>query len=119
MEALSPIVQAATTGTDWPAIAAAVSTGVVGLAGIVATFLSGKRTINAEDARARLAQKRQMYVGCLTAFAEMSNALSALDLAFPPAEQDAETWEITKTRYDKATDGMNAAVLLLELGAPR
>ena len=55
------VAMVASTGTDWPAVVAAISTGVVGLAGIVGTFRSGKRSINAENERARLAEKRRIY----------------------------------------------------------
>jgi uncharacterized protein YbjT (DUF2867 family) len=61
MEAISPVVQVVTGGTDWPAIVAAISTGVVGLAGIGGTLWSGKSSINAQDRRAELAQKRHIY----------------------------------------------------------
>ena len=42
MEATSPVVRVVTTGADRPAIAAAIATGVGGLASIVATFPSGQ-----------------------------------------------------------------------------
>jgi hypothetical protein len=75
MEAITPVVQVVTTGTDWPAIVAAIATGVVGLAGIVATFLSGKRSINAENKRVRLNEKRRIYATCLTAVNELLMAV--------------------------------------------
>jgi hypothetical protein len=61
MAVISPVVQVVSTGTDWPAIVAAISTGVVGLAGIGGTLWSGKRSITAEDRRAQLAEKRRIY----------------------------------------------------------
>jgi hypothetical protein len=76
-------VQVVTAGTDWPAIV----TGVVGLVGIVLAHLQGRysqrrqaedvqatldaatqdlrMSITAEDARARLADRRKIYVHCL------------------------------------------------------
>jgi hypothetical protein len=83
----APGVQIVTAGVDWPAIAAGISAGVVGIVGILATLSQGKRareaassdlhrsldatnknlitTINAENERARLATKRQIYTKCL------------------------------------------------------
>lgn len=34
LDVASPVIQVVTTGTDWPAIVAVISTGIVGLAGI-------------------------------------------------------------------------------------
>jgi len=56
----SPIVQVI-SGTDWAAIAAAISGGVVGLAGIIFASRQSSKTINADDERAILADKRQIY----------------------------------------------------------
>jgi len=77
------VVQVVTAGPDWPAIVAGISTGVVGLAGIAGTLWQGKRSteaaskdlkasldatadnlklgIQAENERARLAEKRKVY----------------------------------------------------------
>ena len=60
-------VEVVTTGTDWPAIVAAISTGVVGLAGIGGTIWSGTRRINTESERVRLAEKRRIYAAYHTA----------------------------------------------------
>jgi hypothetical protein len=87
MVAISPDVQVVTTGTDWPAIIAAITTGVVGVAGILATYWQGKRgqeaasknlstTINAENERAHLAEKRRIYARCLTTLWELENAIA-------------------------------------------
>lgn len=87
MEAITPVIQVVTSGTDWPAIVAAITGAVVGLAGIVATFLSGKRRINAENERARLAEKKRIYAACL-------NALNDLVVA-------VADWKLSKTELDK------------------
>jgi hypothetical protein len=60
-ELASPVVQVVTGGTDWAAIAAAISGGVVGLAGIIFGAHQASRTIGAEDERAVLTDKRQIY----------------------------------------------------------
>jgi hypothetical protein len=57
----SPVVQVVTSGTDWPAIVAAISGGVVALAGIIFAWRQSKMTITADDQRAVLADKRQIY----------------------------------------------------------
>jgi phage I-like protein len=61
----SPIVQVV-SGTDWAAIAAAISGGVVGLAGIIFASRQSGKTISAEDARIRLADKRRTYAAFQT-----------------------------------------------------
>jgi hypothetical protein len=97
MEAITPIVQVVTGGTDWPAIVAAITTGVVGLGGILATYWQGKRgqeaasknfstTITAENERARLAEKRRIYAACLNALNDL--AVAAADRKLSEAELD-------------------------------
>jgi hypothetical protein len=61
IEVASPLIQVVTSGTDWPAMWAAISGGVVGLAGIVFAWRQSKMTISADDERAILADKRQIY----------------------------------------------------------
>jgi hypothetical protein len=81
MTAISPAVQVVTGGTNWPAIIAAISAGVVGLAGILATYWSGKRSINAENERARLAEKRRIYAKCAATYRRLESArISASDV---------------------------------------
>lgn len=82
IEVASAVVQVVTSGTDWPATATAISAsesakcwrgagGAVGLAGIVfGARQSSRRTIGAEDQRARLAEKRRIYANFLTTCAE-------------------------------------------------
>jgi len=57
----SPVIQVVTSGVDLPAVVAAISGGVVGLAGIIFGARQARRTIGAEDERAVLADKRQIY----------------------------------------------------------
>lgn len=89
--ALAPVVQVVASGTDWPAIASGVAAGVVGVVGIVATYLQGKRSqqtqstdlrvtldataknlqtsISADNERAELAARRKLYGHCMSSFA--------------------------------------------------
>jgi len=57
----SPIIQVVNSGVDLPAVVAAISGGVVGLAGVIFGARQARRTIGAEDERAVLADKRQIY----------------------------------------------------------
>jgi hypothetical protein len=66
-ESASAVVQVVTSGVDWPAVVAAISGGIVGLAGIFVAWRQSNRTIDAEDARAKLAEKRRIYASCLDA----------------------------------------------------
>ena len=99
MEAITPVVQVVTGGTDWPAIVAAISTGVVGLAGIFGTLWQGKRareaassdlkvslgattanlnrSINAENERAQQAAKRHAYAAFHVAINDFVVAVSS------------------------------------------
>jgi len=60
-EVSSAVVQVVTSGVDWPAVVAAISGGVVGLAGIIFAWRQSKMTIRADDERVELADKRQIY----------------------------------------------------------
>jgi len=73
----SPVVQVVTSGVDWPAVAAAIAGGVVGLAGIIFAWRQSKMTISAEDARTTLAEKRRIYANYLAAIAQYQR-LSAI-----------------------------------------
>jgi hypothetical protein len=92
---------------DW----AVVVTGAVGLAGIGGTLLSAKMTgksdaenlrtsISAEDRRARLAEKRRIYAGCVAAVTAYSDATVAANTPkMLLAEQRAELeHEVGRTR---------------------
>ena len=117
MTAISPVVQVVTGGgTDWPAIVAAISTGVVGLAGIGGTVWGSRRSINAEDARARLAQKRLIYADCLTAIVEMIGAAADHRTVFSAADRDPEKLQATESRIEKARDAMYQAFSVVDVG---
>lgn len=88
--AIVPVIQVVTDGTDWLAIAPGVATGLVGLAGIIATYMQSKRSqqsqsdelratldataknlqtsIGADRERAELFARRQLYGRCMGAF---------------------------------------------------
>lgn len=73
---------------DWAIVVPTAITGAVGLAGIAGTLLSAKMTskadaknlkasIRAEDVRAKLADKRRIYAGCVAALTAYSDATVA------------------------------------------
>lgn len=96
---------------DW----AIVVTGVVGLAGIGGALLSARMTsksdaanlrtrISAEDARARLAEKRHIYANCLTALTACASATdkAARGTALPAAQHAQLLEETTRTQLASA-----------------
>jgi hypothetical protein len=126
---------------DWTFLA----TAAVGIAGIAGTFWQGKRareaasndlkqnlkaasenlltTINADNERARLAEKRRIYASCLTAINAASPAFSTHRRArnaknartWTNVEAKLAAWEDAKT----ARDAMLNAEMELELIAPK
>jgi hypothetical protein len=48
-------------GTDWVALVATISGGIVGLTGVIASIWTVRRTINADDTRTDKADKRRIY----------------------------------------------------------
>jgi hypothetical protein len=97
-EAIAAAVQVVTV-SDWPAIVTGIAIGVVGLAGIMATYWQGKRaaeaaseslrrSIDAGNERARLAEKRRIYAACQAAFTAMRIESITHRVAYqPPAKQ--------------------------------
>jgi hypothetical protein len=79
IEQASPVIQVVTGGTDWPAIVAAISGGVVGVAGIIFAWRQSSRSISADDQRARLAEKRRIYAHFLAACSELVRASGMVD----------------------------------------
>jgi len=80
----STAVQAAgNSSVDWTAVTAAIVSGVVGLviglAGIIFAWRQSKMTISAEDARAKLAEKRRIYANCITALTALLNSVRPAD----------------------------------------
>ncbi len=69
MLASGPIlVHVVNSGTDWLSLAAVISTGVVGLAGIGAAVWQASRGWAREEKRASTAEKRRIYAECYSAF---------------------------------------------------
>lgn len=98
-EAVAAAVQVVTV-SDWPAIVTGIVIGVVGLAGIAATYWQGKRaaeaasqnlrrSIDVENERTRLAEKRRIYAACQAAFTAMRIESITHRVAYqPPADQE-------------------------------
>src|SRR5215470_453593 len=98
MEGMREAIAAAVpvvTVSDWPAIVTGIA-----LAGIAATYWQGKRatqaasenlrnSIDAENERARLAEKRRIYAACQAAFTAMRIESITHRVAYqPPPSQD-------------------------------
>lgn len=74
----SSVVQVFTSGMDWPAVVAAISGGVVGVTGILASWRQSIKTVGAEDERAKRVEKRRVYAQCLVALTEDFQATTKL-----------------------------------------
>ena len=139
IDVIAPVVQVVTSGVDWPAIAAAIATGVVGIAGIVGTSWQGKRaregqskdlrasidaaaenlklSIGAETERARLTEKRRIYAQCLGAFGGLMAAATKSDLyrEMDPLNQESD---IAQNEHAVALIAAHDALSQLQLIAP-
>jgi len=122
-------IQIVTTGPDWPAIAAAVSTGVVGLAGIGGALWQGKRarenastdlkkslkatsdnlklSIDAENKRARLMEKRRVYAH-FTGMLDAAYALVTGEMFYPDTASVLKSEDIIRARHDAMIAAHNA-----------
>jgi hypothetical protein len=137
LDAATPLVQVTAQGTDWPAIAAGISAGVVGLAGIFGTLWQGKRSretasndlqrsleaasknlligINAENERGRRSTRREIYAKCL---ASLSVLLQALYDNNATSDRPAEQRNAAANSYRNALVAAYSAVAEVQLTAP-
>jgi hypothetical protein len=97
---------------DGATVVSTAIAGAVGLAGIGGTLLAARMTsksdaenlrmsISAEDARAKLAEKRRIYANCLAALMDFTNALERWghETKLPPEQRNAEGQdEVVRTR---------------------
>lgn len=124
-EAMAAAVQSVSV-SDWPAIIAGVVTGVVGLAGIVATYWQGKRateaasenyrrSIDAQDEHVRLAEKRKIYAACQAAFTAMRIESITHRVAYqPPADQaQRDAAELALSQAQRAMLNATSELLLI------
>ena len=106
------------SAVDWGTVIAAGITGLVGVAGIGGTLLSARMTsksdaenlrtsIAAEDARAKVAEKRRIYANCLAALVAASNAARAAE-----AEAQVETLQKAMSAHQEAMNA-NSEVQLI------
>src|SRR5262245_31553900 len=111
-EAIAAAVPVVTV-SDWPAIVTGIVIGVVGLAGIAAVYWQGKRaaeaasenlrrSIDAENERAQLAEKRRIYAACQAAFTAMRIESITHRVAYQPppsqAQRDAAELALNQVR---------------------
>lgn len=124
-EAIASAAQAVSV-SDGPAIITGVVTGVVGLAGIVATYWQGKRateaasenyrrSIDAQDERARLADKRRIYATCQATFTAMRIESITHRVAYqPPADQaQRDAAELALNQAQRAMLNATSELLLI------
>ena len=102
-------------------------TGAVGVGGTaLGAWLNGRSqtktlrlSLDAENERARLAQKRQIYANCMAAFSEVISAITLLMPVSSTVKHDVESLQAVRERYHKAADIMYKEVAILWLSAPR
>jgi hypothetical protein len=110
----TPVVQVVTSGVSWPAIVAAISGGVVGLAGIGSTIWVATRSISAENKPVLLADKRRIYASFQ---ASMDNVYVAIDTAQTYGDGAEREQHFSDMRAAVTT--MLAAMTELQLIAPK
>ena len=97
-----PVIQVVSGGTNWTAVVAAISGGLVGLAGIGATVWASVRTSRAENKREHLAEKRRVYINCLAAVYEMYRVSR-----MPDGPEKAAAYEIAGTALVMAVNAVS------------
>ena len=124
-EAIAAAAQAVNV-SDWPAIITGVVTGVVGLAGIAATYWQGKRateaasenfrrSIGVQEERARLAEKRRIYATCQAAFTAMRIESITHRVAYqpPPDQEQRDAAELALNQVQRAMLNATSELLLI------
>jgi hypothetical protein len=99
-----------TSGVDWPAIAASISTGVAAVAGIGGTIWVAVRSWHRDDERAKTTEKRRLYAACLTA---LNDCLAAR------VRSDTYQDDTAGEAYGTAVVDASNAVWELQLIAPK
>ena len=114
------------TVSDWPAIVTGIVIGVVGLAGIAATYWQGKRateaasqnlrrSIDAGNERALLADKRRIYAACQAAFTAMRIESITHRVAYqpPPSQENRDAAELALNQARWAMLNATGELLLI------
>ena len=129
MEGMREAIAAAVpvvTVSDWPAIVTGIVIGVVALAGIAATYWQGKRatqaasenlrnSIDAENERARLTEKRRIYAACQAAFTAMRIESITHRVAYqpPPSQDQRDAAELALNQARQAMLHVTSELLLI------
>ena len=124
-EAIAAAVPVVTV-SDWPAIVTGIVIGVVALAGIAATYWQGKRatqaasenlrnSIDAENERARLTEKRRIYAACQAAFTAMRIESITHRVAYqpPPSQDQRDAAELALNQARQAMLHVTSELLLI------
>ena len=109
------IVHVINSGTDWLALAAVTSTGVVGLAGIGAAVWQASRGWARDEKRAATAEKRRIYAECLAAFNDAVSGLRDMELA---TERGDTPTDSVRADYNTARDRIRRMAFEATLIAP-
>lgn len=113
----APIVIQSTTGVDWAAITAAISTGVAAVAGISATLWLATRSREYEYERARKSEEQRVYTACLTVF-NLSWMASDYRRSLGP-EQDERMETAIREHNESIIAAMNAYNELSLIGSEK
>lgn len=130
----APVVQVVASGTDWPAVTSGVAAGVVGLAGIMATYMQSKRSqraqsddlratleatstnlrmsIGADNERSELSARRQLYAQCMGAL------VVAADSARLAKAHSKDPLDSFADSYNRALISALSAMYEVIVGAP-
>jgi hypothetical protein len=115
---------------DWTVYIPVAITGAVGLAGIGGSIWSARiagketaanliRSIDAQNERAREAEKRRLYAASLAAFNEMMAACAEFFTAIQGENRTLGRYEPPVQRLNNAQEGMNRTLEELMLIAPK
>jgi hypothetical protein len=124
LDAVPPVIDVVTKGTDWPTIV----TGVVGVAGIIGTYWQGKRareatsrdlrdSLNAETDRALAVDRRVVYAGFLASVNKTANATFMFGVEWVASEDEA-TRRALQSAHSVAISELYAATAEVKLIAP-
>lgn len=124
-EAIAAAVPVVTV-SDWPTIVTGIVIGVVGLTGIAATYWQGKRaaeaasqnlrrSIDAGNERALLADKRRIYAACQAAFTAMQIESITHRVAYqpPPDQTQRDAAELALNQARRAMLNATGELLLI------
>lgn len=97
----SPAITVITTGTDWPAIVAGISTGIVGIAGILGTVWQGKRAGDAEKENFIRSEKVKAYATMQRILGDIILAAVNVRSAYEVTDSSSNRREEVNNKFDE------------------